>query len=533
MPKGFTLIEITVVVAIMAMLAGVVIVAINPSKQFASARNTQRMSDLGKIQASLNDYAVGGNGSFPASVTTTLQMIGTATSGCNVICGPDTLLSIINSFTDNNSATGTYTSSIKDAGASQTWTNLSWTPTAPYNKELPNTTASEIGYPAGNAVMTGNKMLLHMNESSGILGDLSGSGNAGVVTGAIAYGASGKLKTAISFAGGANNYISATNNASLNLSNTGGSIALWIKPTINLAANTGMGIMRKPDYGANLATPGGYGMEIYRATTGGPQNIKVHLGWNNGTTNSQQTIVGATNLISGNWYHIVMTWTATTMTVYVNSVPDATATRVNGQLLWASNTANLYVGRDTSSISANRAWYSGAMDEIALFNRTLSQTEIIDFYKRGALKLRQQVRSCNDSACVGENFAGPDGTAGTYYDDLNNTSLTPPSFALTNIPVNRYFQYKAFFDTDTATFGPALQNITMTNDGSGAINTTSTAMTANSCVDLTGAPFDPSTGNSAKTYYAVQRIDSANLIGNGLLIRACSPELGKTIEINQ
>ena len=80
--KGFTLLEILLVVAIIAILAGIVIVAINPGKQLADTKNSQRRADVSTILNAAYQYSIDNSGSLPSTIPTDA----TCDTATNEIC---------------------------------------------------------------------------------------------------------------------------------------------------------------------------------------------------------------------------------------------------------------------------------------------------------------------------------------------------------------------------------------------------------------------------------------------------------------
>ena len=87
--KGFTLLEILLVVAAIAILAGIIILALNPGKQLGDTRNAQRRSDVNTILNAVYQYSIDNNGILPGGIDTTFtsaQVLGTDGSGCDSTC---------------------------------------------------------------------------------------------------------------------------------------------------------------------------------------------------------------------------------------------------------------------------------------------------------------------------------------------------------------------------------------------------------------------------------------------------------------
>ncbi len=83
--SGFTLIELLVVIGILAILLSIVLIAINPARQFGQANNTKRRSDVTQILNAIGAYSADHKGVLPAGIPlTTPAEIGDGAGQANI-----------------------------------------------------------------------------------------------------------------------------------------------------------------------------------------------------------------------------------------------------------------------------------------------------------------------------------------------------------------------------------------------------------------------------------------------------------------
>lgn len=117
--KGFTLLEVLLVVGAIGILAGIVVLAINPARQLAKLRNSTRTSNTRTILDAISQHSLDNGGLLLNQISTTnYQVLGTSATGCNMQCG-------------TTGATGSSTTNIalnKPASASSSYPLASTTP---------------------------------------------------------------------------------------------------------------------------------------------------------------------------------------------------------------------------------------------------------------------------------------------------------------------------------------------------------------------------------------------------------------------
>ena len=326
---------------------------------------------------------------------------------------------------------GTFTSQIFDAGSNKVWNNISWVSNA--IGELPSGQAVETKFASGQANMTGNVLLLHLDETTmdsapggTDVEDFSGRNNHGNEFGSPIFGQPGKFGNGLLFNNTVND-ITVLYNNDFNFSKSNAfTVGAWVK-SVDLTGS-------KHIITHFLAADNNriWGLQLFGA------NARV-VGSSDGFT--EVTVTGNTSLQTNMWYFVAGRWNGTDLQIFVNGIDDQQNT-TSLTALYSSSSADIKLASVNGSTRFN-----GTIDEVALWNRSLSNLEILNLYKRGAMRLNFTVRSCNNSICNGETFT-----------DINDS--IPQSLSVTN---NQYFQYNISFETDNASYSPELYNVTISS----------------------------------------------------------------------
>jgi len=80
--QGFTLIELLIVIGIIAILAGIVLVAVNPAQQFGKANDAERKSEIGTVLSAVYQFQTSpeARGALPQC---TVNSVATAIPECD------------------------------------------------------------------------------------------------------------------------------------------------------------------------------------------------------------------------------------------------------------------------------------------------------------------------------------------------------------------------------------------------------------------------------------------------------------------
>ena len=123
----------------------------------------------------------------------------------------------------------------------------------------------------------------------------------------------------------------------------------------------------------------------------------------------------STQLKNKKWYHICGSWNGAELKVYVNGTLEDTVSNVTNV---DQRNGDFYIGS-----GLNSATFDGHVDDMIIWNRSLSDSEIQQVYRRGSNRIKYQVRYCSDSICsTGPEWRGPGGDGTTYFSELYNRS---------------------------------------------------------------------------------------------------------------
>jgi prepilin-type N-terminal cleavage/methylation domain-containing protein len=389
--KSFTLIELLIVLALIAILATVLILTIKPGAIFSKARDTKRINDLKNIEK-IMDVLYATDQTFYELNYASSNVVYISLPDSSSTCGSwlSQLPSLPSGWSYRCSANPTNidgTGWIPIPFSNFPTLNISQLFIDPINKppyyysfvvggsyavygqlEDPKNPASKNdndNYPHLFSAGT-NKRLIDQaqglvgywsfDEGSGTIAkDYSGNGNNGTLVNGPTW-TTGKVGGALSF-DGVNDYVNVPYNSVLDIVKNF-TIEVWIYPK-EQTFNHQTAVEKWQTYLLMHLHAGATTFQHYIFAGGAWHYVRASQPW---------------SYYIGKWGHYVFTYDGTTLKSYVNGVLDNQTTYI-GQLTSNTNPVTIGKGAETAA-----SFFNGLIDEVRIYNRALSDAEIQALY---------------------------------------------------------------------------------------------------------------------------------------------------------
>lgn len=368
--KGFTLVELMVVISIIAILAVVGITIFSGVQK--SARDAKRKADIDAMSLALeNKYnSTGGyidladtdfsSGKIPVDPNSSkgnyFRVVASDKSGFKVCASLDS--------NPNNQCNANAANCFCKPSSQSTISN---TQSSNLTGES-NSLLSGYGY-SGSApscdpngtLMSGLVGYWKMDEGTGTsASDSSGNGNNGVWSGSGTHYVTGKIGAYAGQFNGTDDSVDLGNPNALMPSYV--SISAWFKTT-----GTGAELVRKRLYGYSLELiPGDQTTPVGGVTF-----------WIYNSTGVQYAALPSQTYNNGQWHQAVGVYDGSAVTLYIDGAHIAT-----------QNAGTIYYGLGSISLGKdgdyNGGFFNGSLDDVRIYNRTLSQTEVSNLYNGGS-----------------------------------------------------------------------------------------------------------------------------------------------------
>jgi len=235
------------------------------------------------------------------------------------------------------------------------------------------------------------------SQTSGQARDKSGQNpaNNGTVNGSLSQSSvrAGKLGQALNFNGSNSDYTSIADSSSMRTTSDW-TRSLWIKP-----ASVTPGAFQEA--WTQRTTTSKF---LLRLNTDGNWNVYYY---NTSAGFSMLTAFAATS----DWQNITVVKSGSNITAYKNGVSVASASNAGN---FPNDSHDLYLGTNSAH---SASYFSGLIDEVRVYNRALSASEITSLYRLGGEKVNMSLTNKSTNGLVGLwTFDGPDVSwGGTSY----------------------------------------------------------------------------------------------------------------------